>query len=86
MPRRCTTSVSNCSARYLKYGLGVILSFVGVKMLLAMNEYVNAFGRLVGIDINMPHIEISTPLSLAIIFGVLVLSMGLSVVISRRKA
>ena len=71
---------------YLKYGLGIILSFVGVKMLLAMNEYVNAFGRLVGIDINMPHIEISTPLSLAIIFGVLVLSMGLSVVISRRKA
>jgi tellurite resistance protein TerC len=71
---------------YLKYGLGIILSFVGVKMLLAMNEYVNAFGRLVGIDINMPHIEVSTPLSLAIIFGVLVLSMGLSVVISKRKA
>jgi tellurite resistance protein TerC len=55
-------------------------------MLLAMNEYVNAFGRLIGIDINMPHIEVSTPLSLGIIFGVLVLSMGLSVVISRRKA
>ena len=71
---------------YLKYGLGIILSFVGVKMLLAMNEYVNAFGRLIGIDINMPHIEVSTPLSLGIIFGVLVLSMGLSVVISRRKA
>ena len=70
---------------YLKYGLGIILSFVGVKMLLAMNEYVNTFGRLIGIDINMPHIEVSTPLSLAIIFGVLVLSMGLSVVISRRK-
>ncbi|MBR4731067.1 MAG: TerC family protein [Prevotella sp.] len=71
---------------YLKYGLGVILSFVGIKMLLAMNEYVNGFGKLLGIDINMPHIEIRTPWSLAIIFGVLLLSMGLSVVISRRKA
>ena len=71
---------------YLKYGLGIILSFVGVKMLLAMDEYVNAFGRLIGIDFNMPHIEVPTPLSLAIIFGVLALSMGLSVIISRRKA
>jgi tellurite resistance protein TerC len=54
---------------YLKYGLGIILSFVGVKMLLE-----------VGWDIEVP-----TPLSLAIIFGVLVLSMGLSVIISRTK-
>ena len=55
---------------YLKYGLGIILSFVGVKMLLE-----------VGWDFEVP-----TPLSLAIIFGVLVLSMVLSVIISRRKA
>ena len=54
---------------YLKYGLGIILSFVGVKMLLELKD-----------------IEIPTPISLAIIFGVLVLSMGLSVIISRRKA
>ena len=54
---------------YLKYGLGVILSFVGVKMLLE-----------VGWDIKVP-----TPLSLAIIFGVLVLSMLLSVWISKTK-
>ena len=53
---------------YLKYGLGIILSFVGVKMLLSLKD-----------------IEIPTPISLAIIFGVLVLSMGLSVIISRRK-
>ena len=71
---------------YLKYGLGIILSFVGIKMLLAMNEYVNDFGKLLGIDINMPHIEVPTLWSLAIIFGVLLLSMGLSVIISRRKA
>ena len=71
---------------YLKYGLGIILSFVGIKMLLAMNEYVNDFGKLLSIDINMPHIEVPTLWSLAIIFGVLLLSMGLSVIISRRKA
>ena len=35
---------------YLKYGLGIILIFVGVKMLLAMNEYVNELGSLVGLD------------------------------------
>ena len=53
---------------YLKYGLGIILSFVGVKMLLALYE-----------------IDVPTPLSLLIIFGMLVLSMGLSVVVSKRK-
>ena len=71
---------------YLKYGLGVILIFVGVKMLLAMNEYINALGSLVGLNLNMPHIEVPTPLSLAIIFGVLVLSMGLSVVVTRTQS
>jgi len=70
---------------YLKYGLGIILSFVGVKMLLAMNEYVNAAGELAGLNINMPHIEIPTPISLAVIFGVLVLSMLLSLMISKAK-
>jgi hypothetical protein len=33
----------------------------------------------------LKDIEVPTPLSLLIIFGVLVLSMGLSVVISKRK-
>lgn len=55
---------------YLKYGLGVILSFVGIKMLL------DVFGIY----------EVPTWMSLLIIFSLLVLSMGLSVVISRRKA
>jgi tellurite resistance protein TerC len=54
---------------YLKYGLGIILSFVGVKMLLEVFW-----------DIKVP-----TPISLVLIFGILVLSMGLSVVLSRRK-
>jgi len=71
---------------YLKYGLGIILSFVGIKMLLGMDEYVNDFGRLIGLNINMPHIEVPTPVSLAIIFGVLVLSMLFSVVVTRKSA
>jgi tellurite resistance protein TerC len=54
---------------YLKYGLGIILSFVGVKMLLEV----------------FWSIKVPTPVSLALIFGILVLSMGLSVVISRRE-
>jgi len=70
---------------YLKYGLGIILMFVGVKMLLAMNEYVNDFGRFLGLDINMPHIEIPTPISLAIIFGLLFLSMLVSVIITPKN-
>ena len=47
---------------YLKYGLGIILSFVGLKMLLEV----------------FADIKVSTPLSLAFIFGILVLSMTLS--------
>jgi len=70
---------------YLKYGLGIILIFVGVKMLLAMNEYVNLIGSKVGLELNMPHIEVPTVWSLAFIFIVLVLSMGLSVMISKKK-
>ncbi|MBR1547825.1 MAG: TerC family protein [Prevotella sp.] len=71
---------------YLKYGLGVILIFVGLKMLLAMDEYVNWLGSLVGLNLNMPHIEVPTPVSLAVIFGVLVLSMLLSVAVTRLSA
>ena len=70
---------------YLKYGLGIILIFVGIKMLLAMNEYINGVGHLLGININMPHIEVPTPLSLAIIFGILTISILTSVAVSHRK-
>ena len=71
--------------KYLKYGLGIILIFVGVKMLLAMNDYINPVLATLGISWNMPHIEIPTPLSLAIIFGVLVLSMGASYLVTKKK-
>ena len=70
---------------YLKYGLGIILIFVGVKMLLAMNEYVNALGSLLGLHLHMPHIEVPTPVSLAVIFGVLALSMTASVIVTKTK-
>lgn len=68
---------------YLKYGLGVILIFVGIKMLLAMNEYINAGAAWLGYDLHMPHIEIPTVWSLVFIFGTLILSMGLSYAISK---
>ena len=71
--------------KLLKYGLGIILIFVGVKMLLAMNEYVNELGSLAGLDVHVPHVEIPTPVSLAVIFGVLLLSMLLSVAFTGRK-
>ena len=70
---------------YLKYGLGVILIFVGIKMLLAMNEYVNGLARLAGVELDMPHIEVPTPVSLAIIFGILLLSILLSVTANKSK-
>lgn len=54
---------------YLKYGLGIILSFVGVKMLL------DVFGIC----------EVPTWMSLLIIFGVLVLSMAASVILSKAR-
>ena len=70
---------------YLKYGLGIILIFVGIKMLLAMNEYVNGLARLAGVELDMPHIGVPTPVSLAIIFGILLLSILLSVAANKAK-
>lgn len=71
--------------KYLKYGLGIILIFVGAKMLLAMNEYVNALASLVGIQLNMPHVEIPIVASLSIIFGVLIASMLLSYLTTKQS-
>ena len=70
---------------YLKYGLGIILIFVGVKMLLAMNEYINAGAAWLGYDLHMPHIEVPTTWSLVFIFSTLLLSMGLSYVVTKSK-
>jgi tellurite resistance protein TerC len=54
-------------------------------MLLAMNEYINNLGALVGLNLNVPPVEVPTPMSLAVIFGVLLLSMLLSVLLTRKK-
>jgi tellurite resistance protein TerC len=69
---------------YLKYGLGIILIFVGIKMLLAMDEYINAGAAWLGFDLHMPHIEVPTIWSLVFIFGTLLLSMGLSYVVTKK--
>jgi tellurite resistance protein TerC len=59
---------------YLKYGLGIVLIFVGIKLLLHCHlPYV-------------PHIEISTGLSLLIIFGTLTISILASVVKTHSKS
>ena len=71
--------------KYLKYGLGIILIFVGIKMLLAMDEYINDILSWVGIPLSMPHIKVSTVVSLCVIFGTLLLSMLLSVALTRRN-
>ena len=71
---------------YLKYGLGIILSFVGIKMLLTMNGYVNDLGRLCGVELNMHPIEVPTTWSLAFIFIVLLVSILASVVANKQKA
>lgn len=61
--------------KYLKYGLGIILIFVGIKMLLAMNEYINSIGETLGFHLQVPNINIPTSASLTIIFSILFLSM-----------
>ncbi|MBR5698249.1 MAG: TerC family protein [Prevotella sp.] len=59
---------------YLKYGLGIVLIFVGIKLLLHCHlPYV-------------PHIEIRTGLSLLIIFGTITLSILASVVRTRSQS
>ena len=63
---------------YLKYGLGVILSFVGVKMLLG--------SEFIMVDLlNTNAIEIPTLWSLALICVALAVSMAVSVIISKKK-
>lgn len=59
--------------------------FIGVKMLLAMNGYVNSLGAVMGFNPNVPHLEIPTPISLTVILGVLLLSMLFSVVVQCKR-
>lgn len=52
---------------YLKYGLAIILTFIGVKMVIA------------------PFYHISSPASLAVVGGVLVLSVLVSVLLAKKE-
>lgn len=70
---------------YLKYGIALILIFVGVKMLLSTTEYINDFCAMLGVRVSIPHIEIPTLVSLLVIFGVLTLSIILSLVHKPRS-
>jgi tellurite resistance protein TerC len=54
-------------------------------MLLAMNEYINSLGALVGLNLNIPHIEVPTSISLIVIFGVLAMSMLLSFIMTKHE-
>ena len=69
---------------YLSYGLAVILGFIGVKLILhALHENTLAFiGGGEPIDVA----EISTPLSLSVILGVLVVTVIASLVSPKGKA
>ena len=69
---------------YLKYGIALILIFVGVKMLLSTTEYINDFCAMLGVRVSIPHIEIPTLVSLLVIFGVLTLSIILSLLYKPR--
>ncbi len=71
--------------KYLKYGLGIILIFVGIKMLLAMNEYINSLAAFFNLPLHIPHIEIPIWASLTIIFSILIGSMLLSYGIMKQS-
>ncbi len=68
---------------YLSYGLSLILAFIGVKLVLhALHE--NTLGFINGGQpVHVP--EISTPLSLAVIGGTLLVTTVASLVVSKRR-
>lgn len=71
--------------KYFKYGVGLILMFVGLKMLLTMDEYINALAEFAGLPVRFPHVEISTVLSLSVIFGLLLASILFSYLSTPRE-
>ena len=60
-----------------------MLLFGGVSMMLAMYAYISALASFAGISTNMPHIEITTSVSLAVIFCVLMISVLLSLILKK---
>ncbi|MDR1817885.1 MAG: TerC/Alx family metal homeostasis membrane protein [Puniceicoccales bacterium] len=64
----------------LKYGLALILAFIGVKMIITEATPFDAFG------LNIPDIHVPTGLSLGVIGGVLALTMLASVLFPQKDA
>lgn len=62
--------------RYLKYGLSVVLVFIGAKMLLHPHDPEHALGF---------QFEIPTWVSLTIVAGVILISIFISVIVGRRE-
>ncbi len=60
--------------RYIKYGIAGILTFIGLKMVL------NEVGKMFGLPL-----EISNLTSLGVIVGLLIISIGASVIVSRNE-
>ncbi len=61
--------------RYLKYGLSLVLVFIGFKMLLAPHEPPKKWFQ----------VEIPTGLSLLVVAGIILISIALSVAVARRE-
>lgn len=61
--------------RYLKYGLSIVLVFIGIKMLLAPHHPPKKWYQ----------VEIDTGLSLGIVAGIILLSIAFSVIAARRE-
>ena len=74
------------------YALVLIMLVADLKMFgrkgeheVNVNEYINSLTSVMGFRLNVPHIEVPTSVSLAVIFGVLLLSMLFSVVVTHNK-
>ncbi|MBC8096322.1 MAG: TerC family protein [Akkermansiaceae bacterium] len=61
--------------RYLKYGLSLVLVFIGIKMLIAPHEEPKKWFQ----------VEIPTGLSLLVVAGIILISIAISVIATRRE-
>jgi tellurite resistance protein TerC len=68
--------------RFLKPALGVVLGFVGLKMCLPL---VQEAVRLAGLDANLVPVHVPTPVSLAVVGGMLGIGIGASILFPGKK-
>ncbi|MBP5306677.1 MAG: TerC family protein [Paludibacteraceae bacterium] len=69
----------------LKYGISLILLFVGIKMILGLSDCANSLFSRFGWDVRLPEVHIPASFSLIFIFSVLSLSILFSVVYTYRR-